>query len=238
VNRPLIVAHRAMTPGATENARSSIAQAVSSGADLVELDVRLSLDRQPVVIHDAFLRRATFGRGWVRLWPSFALGRTPLRESPVRERISLLKPILREFPDEAQVALHLKERAALGPVLKAIARHGNPGKTWLWLEHSDDVYRATRQLPELRVVLLRPAGWTPSSRHRYFEEAQWAGASGVSVPWGVIDAGLLKHAHRHQLRVFSRLERLADLQSHAELGLDGVITSDPGTISDLLTNVP
>ena len=74
MTRPLIVAHRAMTPGAIENTRTAIARAAEAGADLVELDVRLTLDRQPVVIHDAFLRRmeeyaafldALEPRGWV-----------------------------------------------------------------------------------------------------------------------------------------------------------------------------
>lgn len=224
---PLIVAHRALTPGATENARSAIALAAASGADLIELDIRLTLDRQPVVLHDAFLRGATRGRGWVRLWPSFALTRLPLREAAGGERVSSLRSILRDFPDGVQPALHLKDHAALPSVLRTVARFGDPGRTWLWLERPRDVYTATRTLPELRVTLLRPAGWRPELRHRYFEEAQWVGAAGVSVPWDVVDRDLVLHAHRHQLLVFSRLERIDTLASRLAAGLDGVITDDP-----------
>ena len=54
----IIVAHRSLTPGAIENARSSLQLAADAGADLIELDVRLSLDRKPMVFHDAFLRLA------------------------------------------------------------------------------------------------------------------------------------------------------------------------------------
>jgi len=231
---PLIVAHRALTPGAVENARSAIRAAARSGADLVELDIRLSLDRRPVVLHDAFLRRSTRARGWVRLWPAFALGRVPLRGTVEQDRVSSLAAILRDFPDGLQPALHLKDRGALAQVLKAIARFGQPGRTWLWLEHPADVARARRRMPELRVTLLRPAGWTPVNRQRYFEEAQWSGAAGVSVPWGAIDAGLIDHAHRHQLRVFSRLVRLRDVPGHAAVGLDGIITDDPGAVAAAL----
>jgi len=227
---PLIIAHRSLTPGATENARSAIALAVQSGADLIELDIRLTLDRQPMVLHDAFLGRATRGWGWVRLWPSFALTRLPLSEGQAGDRVSSLRSILQDFPDDAQPALHLKERAALPTVLRTIARYGQPGRTWLWLEHPRDVYTATRQLPELRVTLLRPAGWMPSSRQSYFEEAQWVGAAGVSVPWGVVEDELVLHAHRHHLLVFSRLERMDSLTSRLETGLDGVITDDPEAV--------
>lgn len=228
--RPLIVAHRAMTPGATENSRLALALAATSGADLIELDIRLTLDRRPVVLHDAFLGRSTRGRGPVRLWPSFAITRLPTRGGPPRDRIAALDAVLREFPEGVQVALHLKDRAALPAVLKAISRHGEAGRTWLWLERPKDVHRATRTLPELRVTLLRPAGWLPHARQTYFEEAQWAGAAAVSVPWEVVDEGLVQHAHRHRLLVFSRLERMDTLPSRLQAGLDGVITTDPGAV--------
>ncbi len=227
---PLIVAHRAMTPGAVENTRSALVLAANNGADLIELDIRLTLDRQPVVLHDAFLGRSTRGRGWVRLWPSFALTRLPLRGGSPGDRVPALRTVLKEFPNSAQAALHLKDRAALPTVLKAISRYGQPGRTWLWLERPQDVRRATRALPELRVTLLRPAGWLPHSRQAYFEEAQWVGAAGVCVPWAVVDEGLVQHAHRHRLLVFSRLERMDTLPSRVEAGLDGVITTDPGAV--------
>ncbi len=230
MTRPMIVAHRALTPGSTENTRRAIAVAAQSGADMIELDIRLSLDRQPMVLHDAFLRRSTKGRGWVRIWPSFILSHLTLRDSPDLDRVTSLKSVLREFPEGPQVALHVKDRAALPAVLRLVARQGRPGRTWLWLEHPHDVFRATRCLPELRVTLLRPAGWTPANRSRYFEEAQWFGASAVSVPWGAVDRDLVQHAHRHQLKVFSRLERLEDVREHAEAGLDGIITTDPRAV--------
>jgi len=225
--RPLIVAHRSLTPGAVENARSAIGAAAASGADLIELDIRLTLDRQPVVLHDAFLRRTTRVRGWVRLWPSLLLDRVPLRDTLEGDRILSLQSLLQGFPDGVEPALHLKDRAALNSVLRAITDHGDPDRTWLWLEHPKDVHRARRRLPSLRVTLLRPAGWTPENRQRYFEDAQWVGASGVSVPWGGVDVDLLRHAHSHHLLVFSGLERMSDVRDYAERGLDGIITDDP-----------
>jgi glycerophosphoryl diester phosphodiesterase len=231
---PIIVAHRSLTPGASENALSSLRRAAEAGADLIELDVRLSLDRKPVVFHDAFLGVSTRGRGWVRLWPSFLLTRVPIGGNPEPDTISSLADILDAFPPETEPALHLKDRAALNSVLRLLERRWDPGRAWLWLEHMDDVRKATRRLPELRCTLLRPAGWTPANRNQYFTEAQWVGAAGVSVPWGVVDEGLLLHAHQHHLRVFSRLERMADLQAHVAAGLDGIITADPRAVREAI----
>jgi glycerophosphoryl diester phosphodiesterase len=60
VNRnrtPLIIGHRGASAVAPENTLSPFARAVRDGADGIELDVRLSRDDVPVVIHDATLPR-------------------------------------------------------------------------------------------------------------------------------------------------------------------------------------
>jgi glycerophosphoryl diester phosphodiesterase len=56
-NNPLIIAHRGASLIAPENTLAAFALAMESGADGIELDVRLSRDGVPVVIHDAMLRR-------------------------------------------------------------------------------------------------------------------------------------------------------------------------------------
>jgi len=54
---PLIIGHRGASAVAPENTLSAFARAVRDGADGIELDVRLSRDGVPVVIHDAMLPR-------------------------------------------------------------------------------------------------------------------------------------------------------------------------------------
>lgn len=58
--RLLILGHRGAPDEATENTLESLALAVRQGADGVELDVRVTADGVPVVIHDDTLER-TFG---------------------------------------------------------------------------------------------------------------------------------------------------------------------------------
>lgn len=230
MTRPMIVAHRALTPGALENARSSLAMVKATGADLVEMDIRISLDRRPFVMHDALLGRTTHGHGWVRLWPSFALQRLRLRDSEGGQRLAPLRDILKAMPDGLQPALHLKDRGSLRQVLRTIERYGYPGQTWLWLEHHVDVFTATRRLPEIRCTLLRPAGWTATARRDYFLDAQRSGAHGVSVPWGVITPDLIRLARQHRLTVFSRLENVESVPILVAMGLGGIITDDPAEV--------
>ena len=54
---PLIIGHRGASSVAPENTLAAFNRALEEGADGIELDVRLSRDGVPVVIHDATLRR-------------------------------------------------------------------------------------------------------------------------------------------------------------------------------------
>ena len=54
-----VIAHRGSSAEAPENTLAAFEAAVRRGADAVELDVRLTADGAPVVIHDATLDRTT-----------------------------------------------------------------------------------------------------------------------------------------------------------------------------------
>ena len=62
----LVIAHRGDTVGFPENTLAAVDGARALGADAVEVDVMLSEDGVPVVIHDATVERTTDGVGLVR----------------------------------------------------------------------------------------------------------------------------------------------------------------------------
>ncbi|MCM8746923.1 glycerophosphoryl diester phosphodiesterase [Thermomicrobium sp. CFH 73360] len=63
--RPRIIAHRGASGLVPENTLTAFVLAAEQGADMVELDLRLSKDGHLVVLHDASLERTTNGRGFV-----------------------------------------------------------------------------------------------------------------------------------------------------------------------------
>jgi glycerophosphoryl diester phosphodiesterase len=62
---PLLLGHRGEPVGHGENTLAGFAAALGCGADGVELDVQVTADGVPVVIHDATLDRTTSARGRV-----------------------------------------------------------------------------------------------------------------------------------------------------------------------------
>lgn len=73
-DRPWIIAHRGLSSWAPENTLPAFLRAVEIGADLIELDVTWTSDRELVVLHDDTLDRTTNGSGPVldRAWTDVA----------------------------------------------------------------------------------------------------------------------------------------------------------------------
>ncbi len=65
-SRPLVIAHRGSSGEMPENTMAAFRGAADTGADMIELDVRLTLDGEFVVFHDRRLGRTARGRVPVR----------------------------------------------------------------------------------------------------------------------------------------------------------------------------
>ena len=63
---PWVIAHRGYRQKYPENTLAAFQAAAAAGAQMTELDVMLSRDRKPVVIHDDTLERTTNGTGAVK----------------------------------------------------------------------------------------------------------------------------------------------------------------------------
>ena len=65
--RPYVVAHRGISGKAPENTLASFALACETpGIDMIELDVRLSKEKEVMVLHDRTLQRTSTGNGAAR----------------------------------------------------------------------------------------------------------------------------------------------------------------------------
>lgn len=66
MKKPIVIAHRGAAAYAPENTEASFRLAMEMGADGIELDVHLSKDGIPVVIHDERLNRTGGRDAWVK----------------------------------------------------------------------------------------------------------------------------------------------------------------------------
>jgi len=115
VPTPLIVAHRGCSFQYPENTLAAFRAAIAAGAHMVELDVNLSLDRQPVVIHDENVDRTTDGSGPVQAHTADQLNRLdagswfdPQFSS---EKIPTLEQVLEALKGRIGVNIEIKPEA-------------------------------------------------------------------------------------------------------------------------------
>ena len=105
---PAVVAHRGASITNPENTLSSFLAALALGAPVVELDVRLSADGVPVVIHDPDVSRTTDGAGWVHELTLEEL-RRPNAGTPDRpEPIPAFREVLDAVSGRGGVAVEIK----------------------------------------------------------------------------------------------------------------------------------
>lgn len=138
-SRP-VIGHRGNRAHAPENTIESFAQAVAAGADAIELDVRVSSDGVPVVIHDPHVRRTTSGSGDIArmTFPEIRAldagarfttdgGKTyPYRGKG--HRIPSFDEVLEAFPSTPTL-IEIKTAAAAQAVRRSIETHHAEGRT-------------------------------------------------------------------------------------------------------------
>jgi glycerophosphoryl diester phosphodiesterase len=112
-----VIAHRGASAYEPENTLRSFRRAVDMGADIVELDVRLSRDGALVVIHDETLDRTTNGCGAVR---DKTLAELRSLDAGLGERVPTLDEVVSEVGDKVALAIEIKERGAEEGVVEVI----------------------------------------------------------------------------------------------------------------------
>jgi glycerophosphoryl diester phosphodiesterase len=105
---PVIVAHRGASSTRPENTLASFEEALRLGARIVELDVRLTLDGVPVVMHDASVDRTTDGSGLVAELTSSEVATLRAGTDGPEQQVPTLAEVLELVSGRAAVALELK----------------------------------------------------------------------------------------------------------------------------------
>jgi glycerophosphoryl diester phosphodiesterase len=105
---PVIVAHRGASSTHPENTLASFRAAIELGAPVVELDVRLTADGVPVVMHDADVARTTDGEGLVHELTARQLADLNAGTVGSPEPVPTLRRALQLLSGRAGVALEIK----------------------------------------------------------------------------------------------------------------------------------
>ena len=225
----VVIAHRGHSAAAPENTLAAIDAAFLAGSDLVEVDVRLSRDGVPVVIHDEILDRTTTGTGAVADKTLAQLRRLDAGSWKghqfTGERIPTLEEALRTARGRGRLLLDVPITDA-GPAIAQVLRSVNMSPEDVWFGTWNDAQRAafTQHLPGATMSLAE--GAPPRWDTTYFRDQQRAGVTVFEIANWSTD--FIEAAHEHAMPVWVyTVNDESTMRTLIIEGVDGIETDDP-----------
>lgn len=232
-----IASHRGGGATAPENTLPAIAAALADGFDYVEVDVALTADRQPVLMHDATVDRTTDGHGRIA---ALTLAEVRALDAGAwfdRAYSGTQVPTLAEFLDllattSQRAIVELKgewDAASVAAVVDETSTRDLERRVALSSFDARTLALATTAseiVPRLLILAHIPGD--------VVRAAAEAGARGIVVSRKAVLAtpGIVDEAHAAGLRiVVYTLNEDSQWDEVTALGVDGIVTDDPGTLS-------
>jgi len=227
--QPLVMAHRGNRVLFPENTMAAFQQAVEDGAEILETDLHLSKDEKFICIHDGNVDRTMNGSGKVEdkllteLKSLRALGNDSTLTS---ETIPTLVELSEFLPQGIALALELKTDRFLQPEVclklrDLLSAHQVMDRTMVLSFSLERLKTVQLAVPEL------PVGWISMTRLIPNVPVDLIGSF-----WPVfyINPFYVKMAHKRGLFTCP-LDPTPDtrLQYYLKLGVDAVLSDDPGT---------
>ena len=231
---PLVIAHRGASGYAPENTLAAFRKAVEMGCQMIELDVRLTADHVPVVIHDGSLARIT---GDPRRVEQLTIAQLKALDAGAwlspqfqGEQIPTLVEVLETVPRTVILNLELKPA---GPgkihlltekVYDVIAEHGAEPRVVCTSFAHKALWALRRRCHNLPIGYLAEGRLLPE---------QMTEAKGLRVVALILQArwttpALVRWAHTNRLKVYAyTVNRPLQMRQLLRRGVDGLMTNFP-----------
>lgn len=227
--RVLRIAHRGASAYAPENTLAAIARAAELGADMVELDVRVSADGVPVLLHDADLARTTNGSGKVS---ERRLGELKALDAGNGEQIPTLEEaVLSCVEHELGLYLELKSGQNTSTIVDVIRRCGVQRETIVGSFRPDWLADVRALAPEIttavlfRSLYIDPIALARAVGAQYVHPA-WE--SQAPEPHRLLTGEWIARVRAVGLGIICwHEERPAEIAALRRLGVDGICSDTP-----------
>jgi glycerophosphoryl diester phosphodiesterase len=235
---PLVIAHRTTMGHAPENTLLGIRRALAMGCDGVEIDVQLSSDIVPVLMHDDLLDRTTNGSG-----PLAAASLADLQalDAGEAEPVPTLREALELVAGQMLTVIELKISpgadipALCEAVLTEVSRVDALPWCWLWSFDSAAVIELASQAPQGRRIAhlcLSPTPdiWQIAAEHRL---------DGISMHGSGLTEANIAACRAHDMAAFVwTVNEPSDIEQCIDLGATGIVSDYPERIQAALPGKP
>lgn len=221
--RPLVISHAACAGHAPENTLAGIRKAIELGSDGIEVDVQMSADGVPVLMHDLTVDRTTSGAGAIA-----DLTLAELRNFDIGgEPIPTLAEVLDLTKGNVLLVMEIKSPGIEMQVAKVVRHAGalDDVMTWSFYPKALEGMRSVEpRIPAALLIAPESLSAWPSMR----EHALLIGVQGVSVFFLGITEAIAESCRRSGLALYSwTADQESQMQTLVGLGVDGICTNFP-----------
>ena len=244
--RPLVIAHRGYSLVAPENTLQAYQKAIEAGADMVEMDINLTKDGIPVMIHDHFLERTTNGTGLVEQYTleelkkldagyHFQPGIDPVPIPTLEETLRLIKEV------DVSVCLEIKggnsERACLiaEKVVQLVNKYQLIEKANVCSYFSEAARLAKSLEPELLTSRERLPDDTPFEISDAVRQAEESGSPILLSDFNTLKPGDIDDLHNAGIAMWTwNPFEPSDIEAVITQHTDGVMGDNPKVARNLV----
>ena len=231
------IAHRGASAYEPENTLRAFDRAIEMGATMLELDVHLSQDGHPVVIHDADLSRVAKNGGRIL---DMTLEQIKVFDVGQGERVPTLSEVIELVRGRAELYIELKGQRTPATVVRTLqatgfANQAIVGSFFLWLPQ-----RVKFLAPTIRTSVLIGQDnrqvdfveWALAVQADYVHPC-WEHAS--PTPHRLLTPELISDIRQRGLGiVLWHEERPSELRELVKLDVDGICTNTPDVLAAIL----
>ena len=213
------IAHRGASAYEPENTLRSFERAIELKADMIELDVRYSLDRHLVVVHDAKVDRTTDGTGLVAIK---TLSELKELDAGMGEKVPTLEEVIELGIGRIKFVIEIKENGVEDEVVDLINKNNLLEDVFI-ISFKPKRLKMIKELePKIRTGLILFASLNP------IRLAKDCGADVVAPFHWFITKGLIHRARRSGLYIFTWIvDEASKAQRLREIGVSGIVTNKP-----------
>lgn len=220
----ILIGHRGACYYKPENTLSSFKKALQLKCPYLECDVRLTKDKQAVVMHDKDLKRTTNGKGLVK---NYTLKELKKLDAGNNEKIPTLQELIKLVKNKSNLVIELKKsKGIVEKTLEIIKKNKIENNVLIVSFYSNYLKKIKKINSKIKTGLLtiRPL--------LIIERARLCNADLIGIYYNFVNKKLIKKSHKNNLKIFgyeSVKENLTkkQIKELIRLGLDGIALNNP-----------
>lgn len=228
--RPLVISHAACAGHAPANTLAGIRKAIELGSQAIEIDVQLSADGVPVLMHDLTVDRTTNGKGKVA---KLTLAELQALDAG-GERVPTLAEVLDLTKGKVLLVTEIKQAGIAEQVSRVVhrAKALDEVMTWSFYPKALEGMRAVEpRIPSALLVDAATIAKWPDVRKRALK----LGVQGVSLFFLGINDAIVESCRKSGLALYCWTpDEVPQIKSLVALGVDGICSNYPDRVVNVL----